>query len=535
MSLGTWTLASLVLAAGTVPADVVPINQRNFQIPIRIDAGRRHEIRELLLFASTDRGATWNQVATAPPDKDAFVYYAPADGQYWFSVCVVDTRGNREPADIYKTTPGQKVLVDSVQPTVRFTGADRKGDEVAVSWEVRDEAIDLASLRVEYRTLDTPGWSWSAVPASPGVTGQARFRVSSPGAVVVRLQVQDRAGNVGMAQTEVAATGNSSTNPAPAAVANPPVGNPAGLSPAPGFTVPSSPSTVTSMSPGTAPASPWERGQGIQTASLAPADPRAVPDRGWPPLAPAAPSAPSGPNSRVVATTDAAGAVPPPLAAGPSRGLRASSTAAHMTNRRQVSLDYRVDKVGPSGVGSVELWLTQDEGQTWRKFADDGDLISPLTVDLPSEGAYGFTLVVRSRANLGRRPPQPGDLPEMRIEVDTTPPEAFLFEPEPDVQRAGGLLLRWNVTDRALAANPITLHWAERPDGPWQSIGSELPNTGRYVWQLPTSVPARVYLRLVARDMAGNQAVAQTAEPLVVDLSEPVGQLLGIAGSSRRP
>src|SRR5437773_10928424 len=127
MSMGTLALTGLLLAAGLNPVDVVPINQRNFQIPIRIDATRRHEIKELILFASADQGATWNQVAVSPPDKDAFVYYAPDDGTYWFSVCVVDQRGNREPRDIYKTTPGQKVMVDTRKPVLRITSADRQG------------------------------------------------------------------------------------------------------------------------------------------------------------------------------------------------------------------------------------------------------------------------------------------------------------------------------------------------------------------------------------------------------------------------
>ena len=41
------------------------------------------------------------------------------------------------------------------------------------------------------------------------------------------------------------------------------------------------------------------------------------------------------------------------------------------------------------------------------------------------------------------------------------------------------------------------------------------------VWQVPADIPPRVYLRLVVRDLAGNEAIGQTAEPVLVDLNEP--------------
>ena len=73
MGTGTLTLALLALSTSAVPGDVVPMNSRNFQIPIHIAEGQRSKIKELLLFASSDEGVTWNQVSAAAPDKDAFV------------------------------------------------------------------------------------------------------------------------------------------------------------------------------------------------------------------------------------------------------------------------------------------------------------------------------------------------------------------------------------------------------------------------------------------------------------------------------
>jgi hypothetical protein len=219
-----------------------------------------------------------------------------------------------------------------------------------------------------------------------------------------------------------------------------------------------------------------------------------------------------------------------------------------LVNSPQVTLDYAVRNAGPSGIGKVDLWMTKDDGRTWQWFADDPDLKPPITVDLPGEGLYGFRLVVQSRAGLSKRPPTPGDLPEMRIELDTTPPEAQLYAPQSEPRQRDTLILSWRAVDRNLVTNPITLQWAEQRDGAWQVIGENLGNvrspagmelpakaTGSFAWRLPPNVPPRVFLRLAVRDSAGNTSVAETSEPVLIDLKEPEGRLLGIVPSARQP
>jgi hypothetical protein len=209
-----------------------------------------------------------------------------------------------------------------------------------------------------------------------------------------------------------------------------------------------------------------------------------------------------------------------------------------IVNKKQVKLDFQVAKFGPSGLGGVDVYMTTDEGATWEKAASDphvslpvsGEVKGPtpvrgsVTVQLPKDGVrYGFYLVVKSRAGLGKRPPQSGDAPQVRVEADCVPPRAELYAPAPAPGGAkDGLLLTWKVEDPNLDANPITLEWSPNRDGPWEYIGpANLPNSGRYVWQVPERTPAKVYLKLTARDTAGNVAVAQTGEPVLIDLTVP--------------
>jgi len=204
-----------------------------------------------------------------------------------------------------------------------------------------------------------------------------------------------------------------------------------------------------------------------------------------------------------------------------------------VVNNRRVSMEYEV-KVGPSGVGGVELYVTRDDGLSWKLTPGEHAAVGELTagvvkrivsVDLPEDGSYGFYLVVRSGAGMSQPAPRGGvDAPQMRIKLDTKPPTALLYKPEQDPGQKDALMLKWKASDENLTATPITIQWAERPSGPWNSIGPEqMPNTGSYSWTVPEKgIPFQVYLRLTVRDTAGNMNVAETDQPQLIDLVRPV-------------
>jgi hypothetical protein len=515
---GTLTWLCLLTSVGTLPPDVSAMNQRNFGIPILIKVPR-NQIQQLLLYSSTDEGRTWQQVASATPDKEMFPFYAPSDGLYWFSVCIVDSQGRRDPPDIHQTPPGQKILVDSIKPVLRIVSAARQGEDVEVRWDMQEEYPDLTALKLEYRPADAPSAPWTLAPLAPAKTGVTRFRANTPGALSLRMQVQDLAGNVGTVEGNVpAAAGNVTTALAPPA-------------PEPGAP-PSGPiATTASIVP--APSSPaWERPTPGQPAPMARSEPTGIQERIVP--ADVAPNFPAAhgngiePPGRPIATSEARGGVVPAAAVQATRTPQGTLPPAKVINTTHVTLDYQVSKLGPSGVGQVRLYLSTDDGQSWPDHIDDTDLKPPITIDLRGEGTYGLSLVVLSRAGLGKLPPKPGDAPQMRLEVDTTPPLVELWPPQPDPGRRNGLRVTWKVTDKNLEKNPVSLEYAERADGEWKPIAANLPGSGQHSWQLHEGMPDRVFLRAVARDAAGNVGIAATREAVLIDLSEPEGVLTGV-------
>src|SRR5260370_6664404 len=120
------------------------------------------------------------------------------------------------------------------------------------------------------------------------------------------------------------------------------------------------------------------------------------------------------------------GSAPPsapaqPLAAPTGNGFSGAPLPGHgalprlqLINKSQVRLDYEVAKLGPSGVGSVDVYVTADEGQTWDpcpvEAAPEVPVSEPrgtvvkggVLVQLPKdEVVYRFYMVVKSRAGLG--------------------------------------------------------------------------------------------------------------------------------------
>ncbi len=566
MAMGWFALVSLLAAAPAGQPEVWHMNQTRFTIPITFNPERRADIRELVLYVSRDQGKSWDVAGRAKPDQDRFSYFAPADGPYWFRIAIINTKGVSEPRDIYTAEATQRIVVDTQKPEVHVA-PERQGEEILVRWEVKEDNPDPGTLKLEYRGADSPSNPWTAVMVQPALAGQVTFRPGLSGPVTVRMQMADQAGNLGAGQADVqaavgtpqpalptAALQTASTNPpAPAPSGsgytpplNPPALNPPALTPAPAAPLPANagPSNPTTVAVSKPPYVLAGASEPMTPTARDPLPPPVPPPSGGPGLNSLPPGA--APPSGMDTATVGLAATPPPLAPG---SLKAESQALQIVNKRLVKLEFQVAKFGPSGLGSVEVYVTQDDGSTWEKMPSNLKVNWPrpedirpgvpvqaeVEIPLAKEATpYGFYLVVKSRAGLGKPAPRPGDLPQIRVELDTTSPEAFLYNPEPDPSRRDTLVLRWKATDRNLAGNPVSLEWAEQPGGPWQHIGPEqMANTGQFVWQVPANVPPSVFLRLSVRDTAGNVAKAETDKPILVDLNVPDVSIIGLSGAGK--
>ena len=173
--------------------------------------------------------------------------------------------------------------------------------------------------------------------------------------------------------------------------------------------------------------------------------------------------------------------------------------------------------------------MTQNGGEKWYRYGVDEDRKSPFDVEVPMDGVFGFSIRVASGAGLSDPPPRPGDEPDIVIEVDASPP---VVELNPLRQGTGEkrnrILITWQADDQRLADNPIAISYSTTPGGPWTQITNWRENTGEYIWTVNAEIPPRLYVRIVARDAAGNIAKVDTPQPVLVDIAKPRARIVNV-------
>ncbi len=206
-----------------------------------------------------------------------------------------------------------------------------------------------------------------------------------------------------------------------------------------------------------------------------------------------------------VSKVAAAGYQPPP-------GVR-----PRMVNSSTFHVDYDVTGAVPGGVHKVELWGTRDSGQRWSSYGADTDTQSPMSVTVEGEGMFGFCIVVQTANGKVELPPTSGQRPDTWVGVDLTRPTCRITQLRQEkLQQVEQLIVTWEAHDEWLAERPISLSYSEHPTGHWLPVATGLENTGRYTWPLDGRVPDRFYLRLEARDQAGNVELHHSPEAVIV-------------------
>src|SRR5262249_47879063 len=133
--------------------------------------------------------------------------------------------------------------------------------------------------------------------------------------------------------------------------------------------------------------------------------------------------------------------------------------------------------------------------------------------------------------------------PDMRLIVDVTAPTVKIFPAVADANAPDALVLQWEATDKNFTDDPITLEWCESLTGTWKPVATtvttdatsglrvtpkRIPNTGKYSWHVPTGLPPRVYLKVTAKDSAGNTTEQVTRDPILIDLTKPRAKITGL-------
>jgi hypothetical protein len=512
----TGLVLSAPLLADDAPAGKPLFTQKaRFRIPFQFDAAemRRLGAVEIQLFVSTDGGANWNREQSVDPTAGKFSFEAPANGEYWFAVRTIDRAGKIFPEGPPEV--GLRVVVDSQMPQLDLRVEALGRERVSLSWDAADPNLDPASLKIEWR--DEVSREWQTVGIYAAASGQTSW--ATRGAVEVRGSIKDLAGNSVEATAD---TKGGSRLEAPTIPAFSPSRGPR-RSAEPDFSKPVADATD---------ALPPETSNLPQTA-MQPAEPQFD---SLPVVRSKEPGSYFRQQHRLTNSSDgnrpaiAADRWGPPIGQSSNgQPSQAAGIAVRSVRSRQFKIGYQLDDVGPSGVANVDLYITEDGGRKWFHYGSDADRKSPFEVTVPADGMYGFAIRVQNGLGVVADPPQPSDAPDIRISVDQSAPVAQLL---PLRQGQGSnnnqVLIEWSVQDELLAEQPVSLSFADNPAGPWRPITGWTENTGRHVWTITEPLKQRVFIRLEARDAAGNSVIAQAEHPLLVDLSRPTARIVDV-------
>ena len=522
----------LLFSYPALAAEPVYTTQTRFRIPYESDPAElaRLQAREVRLYVSSDEGRSWTLSQSVAPSTGRFTFEAPADGEYWFAVRTVDGAGRLYPPTGAGLNAGLKVIVDSRKPSLELT-LDRQGDQIELSWNAQD--ADLAAETLVIETRDSAGGDWKALPLAGRARGQTSWAAPEKGTVAARGSVEDRAGNRATA-TEDLLIQEAGYAPLPE---RPDLEGPIAKNDAKeavqaakaetdkvkGRLV-SRQETRTSIAERKPVEAPTRLARAIERDALQSAQKPAAQE-------------PSASAKEIVkqqpAETVPDGAEPQPntpKSAAPGSLAMDDPSGAQLVGARKFDLGYRVDEVGPSGVGSVEFFITEDDGRTWYRYGTDPDRQSPFGIQVPREGTYGFLVRVRSGVGLGESAPRPGEEPAFRVVVDETPPQVTLAPPTQHTSATGPVVrVRWQARDpHPGREKSVDIAYAESASGPWTPIASGIDDTGQYDWRTEGMPGGRLYLRVTARDAAGNLGQGTTAEPVIVDFVRPTARITDV-------
>jgi len=178
---------------------VIAINDRQFEIPVQIDADDP-DVAEVRLYCSDDEGRTWRMHARSEPTASSFAFEAAEEREYWFFVKTVDRRGNETPQG--RSDPELRVVVDTTPPNLQVECFAASGGAVSVSWKTDDLHVDAESFSLQCRASADAPWremtpirskrQFDEISASGQIECRLPSMVAEP---MLRAMVSDVAGN----------------------------------------------------------------------------------------------------------------------------------------------------------------------------------------------------------------------------------------------------------------------------------------------------------------------------------------------------
>jgi hypothetical protein len=196
---------------------------------------------------------------------------------------------------------------------------------------------------------------------------------------------------------------------------------------------------------------------------------------------------------------------------------------------QEFTLKFEIRDLIP--VEPVELWVTTDGGQTWKKASEAGVGVEWLSVDgqkqrvrvkVPTDGTYGFYPQLKDAVSWTMEAPKAGQAPTVRVKVGaatTTPINGpVILQPRKDdeVPADTVIVIRWAADGYEAVTLSVVVGGKE------SEIAKDLPARGSVEWRTPPGDGDRITIRLMAKPKTGSPKGFELKDLLLRKSPEPV-------------
>ena len=208
--------------------------------------------------------------------------------------------------------------------------------------------------------------------------------------------------------------------------------------------------------------------------------------------------------------------------AAPAIAEFGTSPPAQPVASREILLSFAADQ--PELVKAVQVYASDDGGRTWRPIESERVESHRVRCVAPADGRFDFFIVLENEHGASSSPPVTGTPPHASVMIDTLAPTLQLHSGTVGLNPAGLPVLTLSLTliEEQLCADGVRLFYrAHNETGAWADAGDVAYADGSVSRVLPDDVPAKIDVRVVATDRAGNRTLDELRGVAVRDVTEP--------------
>jgi hypothetical protein len=185
----------------TTSAPIQHSGSRKFSLDYEVESAGRAGVEEVELWGSSDRGQSWKRWGADPDRQTPFDIETNNDGVYGFCIVVVAKNGLATARPISQSPPDIFVVVDTLKPVVRITGATYgEGDQTGsllIRYQCEDENISARPISLAFS--NSPQGPWTTIAAGLENRGGYVWPADPqlPRQIFLRIDATDLSGNTG--------------------------------------------------------------------------------------------------------------------------------------------------------------------------------------------------------------------------------------------------------------------------------------------------------------------------------------------------